>query len=235
MPQRCFNAGFVMYKVVQNEWLKCTGLYMRNGVITMIQKRQILDKNNRVVSEGSRQFKIWDDEKGYLFEAKNQFVKSFPGRKLSEFINNKNDFANLHVLAENIFKDTNMIGVRTKNIARPADIQDIGKLIGLCERRTRQFIDRMMQKGVIAKATVNTEERIEVHYYFNPLFFMSSKYLSPHLFMMFREQLKPYLKGWAWAALNEAANLKDVEIEKPKPNIEKVEGSLLEKAKELLK
>lgn len=200
----------------------------------MIRKQQILDKHGKIVSEGARTFKIWDDEKGYLFEAKNQFVKSYPGRKLSEFVTNKADYANLHILAENIFKDTNMIAVKTRNIARPAEIADIGKLIGLCERRARQFIDRMMQKGIIAKATVNTEERIEAQYYFNPLFFMSSKYLSPQLFMMFREQLRPYLKEWAWTALNEAANLKDIEI-KNTSEPKKVDGTLLEKARELLK
>ena len=170
----------------------------------MIKKHQILDGKNKVVSEGSKQFKIWDDEKGYLFEAKSHFVKSYPGRKLSEFVGNKLDYANLHILAENIFKDTNLIAVKTKNIARPATIEDIGILVGLCGRRTGQFIDRMMQKGIIAKATVNTEERIEMHFYLNPLFFMSSKYLSPQLFMMFREQLRPYLKEWAWKVLNEA-------------------------------
>jgi len=200
----------------------------------MIKKQQILDGKNKVISEGSRKFKIWDEEKGYLFEAKNQFVKSFPGRKLSEFITNKSDYANLHIMAENIFKDTNMIAVKAKNIARPANVEDMGKLAGLCDRRMRQFIDRMMQKGVIAKATVNTEERIETHYYLNPLFFMSSKYLSPHLFMMFREQLRPYLKEWAWKVLNEAANLKDVEIKKM-PELPRVDSPLLEKAKELTK
>jgi hypothetical protein len=47
---------------------------------------------------------------------------------------------------------------------------------------------------------------------------------------MFREQLRPYLKEWAWKVLNEAANLKDVEAKKP----EKVDSPLLEKAKELV-
>jgi len=197
----------------------------------MVKKHQILDSKGKVVSEGAKKFKIWDDEKGYLFEAKSQFVKSYPGRKLSEFIENKLDYANLHILAENVFKDTNMVAVKTKNIARPADIADIGELIELCDRRAGQFIDRMMQKGIVAKATVNTEERVETHYYLNPLFFMSSKYLSPQLFMMFREQLRPYLKNWAWAALNEAANLKDIGTEKT----QKVESPLLEKAKDLIK
>jgi hypothetical protein len=213
----------ILHKVVHAEWS-----------ILMIKKQQIIDSKNKVISEGSRQFKIWDEDKGYLFEAKNHFVKSFSSRKLSEFITNKSDYANLHILAENIFKDTNMIAVKTKNIARPASIEEIGKVIGLCERRAKQFIERMMQKGLIAKSIINTEERIETHYYLNPLFFMSSKYLSPYLFMMFREQLKPYLKGWAWNTLNEAANLKDVDI-KPVTESKPIVSPLIEKAREIIK
>jgi hypothetical protein len=198
----------------------------------MYKRETIIDGKGAIVSDGAKKFNIWDDEKGYLFEAKSHFVKSYPGRKVSEFVGNKLDYANLHILAENIFKDTNMIAVKTKNIARPASIDDISVLVGLCNRRAGQFVDRMMQKGIVAKATVNTEERIETHYYLNPLFFMSSKYLSPQLFMMFREQLKPYLKEWAWKVLNEAANLKDIEV-KNTQNIPKINSPLLEKAKQI--
>lgn len=203
----------------------------------MIKKEQILDNSGKVVSEGAKKFKIWDDDKGYLFQAKEQFVKKFSDTKLSEFVTNKLEYANLHILAENIFRDTNMIAVKSKNIARPADIPDISKLIGLCERRTRQFIDRMMQKGIVAKTIINTEERTETQYYLNPLFFMSNKYLSPFLFMMFREQLKPVLKDWVWKALNEAANLKDLDIKIEKSDIqsEPTESPILNKAKEILK
>lgn len=200
----------------------------------MIKKQQIIDGNGEVVSEGAKQFKIWDDNKGYLFQAKDNFVKSFAEIKLSDFVKNKVDYANLHILAENIFRDTNMIAVKTRNIARPADIAEIGTLIGLCERRTRPFIDKMMQMGIIAKTVINTEERIETQFYLNPLFFMSNKYLSPFLFMMFRKQLKPYLKEWALKALNEAANLKNIEIIKEVKPIE-IESPLMAKVKEILK
>jgi len=201
----------------------------------MIKREQILDNNGKVVSEGAKKFKIWDDEKGYLFQAKEQFVKKFSDTKLSDFVKNKLEYANLHILAENIFRDTNMIAVKTRNIARPADMPDISMLIGLCERRTRQFLDRTMLKGIIAKTIINTEERIETQYYLNPLFFMSNKYLSPFLFMMFREQLKPYLKEWAWQALNEAANLRDIDVKALKVEPEKVENPLAEKVLEILK
>ncbi len=120
---------------------------------------------------------------------------------------NKTDYANMHLLAEKIYKDTNMIGVHTRGRSRPADMTDIAVVLGLRERTAREFNDRMMIKGLIAKVTVNVEEHIEVHYYINPLFFMSNKYLSPFLYMLFHNQLDPYLKPWAISALNAAANI----------------------------
>jgi hypothetical protein len=195
----------------------------------MIKRQQIIDNKGKVVSDGAKKFRIWDDEKGYLFQSKDYFVKQFLDIKLSEYIKDKNDYANLHILAENIFRDTNMIAVKSRNVARPANVYDISSLIGICERRTREFLDRTMQKGLIAKTIVNTEERIETQYYLSPLFFMSNKYLGPFLFMMFRQQLKPYLKEWAWKALSEAANLKDVDIKH-----ETVKSPMLEKANKIL-
>ena len=175
----------------------------------MFIKRTIGDDNGAAVKETVNTFKVWDDEKGYLFRSRNFFVKQFNEFRLSEFVPNKTDYANLHILAENIYKDTNMIATRIKKKVHPADIIDISNILDLRERTAREFIDRMMQKGLIAKAVVNCEERIETHYFLNPLFFMSNKYLSPFLYMLFRNQLEPFLKPWALQMLNEAANLKD--------------------------
>ena len=175
----------------------------------MVIQEKVISDHGEVVSEGAKTFKIFDEERGYLFRAKNFFVKSFSDFKLSEFIINKTDFANLHILAENIYKDTNMIGIKIKNKPIPAGIEDIGKLINLCNRRAQDFIDRMMQKGIIAKVIINSEERVEYQFYLNPLFFMSSKYLSSFLFMLFREQLTPYLKPWVLKELETSENLKE--------------------------
>jgi len=199
----------------------------------MIEQKRYINEHGQVISEGSRTFKVFDDEKGYLFRSKNYFVKSYSDIKLSEFLNNKSDFTNISLLSETIYKDTNMIAVTERNISRPASMEDISKIIGLCDRRAKQFIDRMTQKGVLAKATVNTQETITVQFYISPLFFMSNKYLSPFLFMLFREQLKPYLKPWAWKTLNDAANLKDVGLKIVPAPAETVENPLKKKVEEM--
>lgn len=216
--QTRINSQFVLYKVVQKKPVSaqsCAKGKLYNFIMftegdPMIKQNRYISEQGDIISESSRIFKIWDDEKGYLFRAKNYFVKTFTDIHLSEFVKNKTDFANLHLLAENIYKDTNMIAIKKNGNVYPAGIADIAMLIGLCERRTKSFIERMMQKGIIAKSIVNTKERIEIQYYLNPIFFMSNKYLSPHLFVLFRDQLKPFLKDWAWMALNDAANLKEI-------------------------
>jgi len=175
----------------------------------MLIKTTVIDDKGNNISDSIRKFKIWDNEKGYLFRSKNFFVKQFEGFKLSEFITNKTDYANMHLLAEKVYKDTNMIAVHTRGKSSPADLCDIAYMLKLRERTAREFINRMMVKGLIAKVTVNVEEQTEVQYYLSPLFFMSNKYLSPFLYMLFRKQLDPYLQPWAISALNEAGNLID--------------------------
>jgi len=64
----------------------------------------------------------------------------------------------------------------------------------------------MMDLGIIAKAIINTNEQIEVQYYLNPLYFISSKYLSPGLYMLFRKQLDKVLPAWVIQKFNECIN-----------------------------
>lgn len=201
----------------------------------MLKQSRYISNQGEIVSEGAKTFKVYDEEKGVLFRARNFFVKSFSDCKLSTFIENKTDYANLHILAENIYKDTNMIGVKEMGKARPANIDDIGKLIKLCTRRTKPFLDRMIGAGLIARVEITTKKSKAIHYYMSPLFFMSNRYLSPYLFMIFKDQLTPFLKPWAIKALNDSENLKEIEgsIKVEKAKKEDVIIPLAEKAKKI--
>jgi len=79
-------------------------------------------------------------------------------------------------------------------------------MIRLCERNTKDFVKRMIDLGIMAKAIVNSNEQIDVQYYLNPLYFLSSKYLSPGLYMLFRKQLDDHLPQWVIKKFNECIN-----------------------------
>lgn len=170
----------------------------------MIDRRtKIDDETGVIISTKDYKYTIFDADKGYLFKNKSHYVKSYQGIKLSNVLDNKIDIANMILLKENMYKDTNMIYVRKNKKYLPATIADMAIMMDLCERNAKEFINRMMNLGLIAKAVINTNETIQIQFHINPLYFNSSKYISPALYMMFRKQLDEHLPEWVVRRFNE--------------------------------
>lgn len=168
-----------------------------------IKRETTIDDDGVIVSTKDYCYTIFDNDKGYLFRNKAYYIKGYQGIKMSKVLDNKIDIANMYLLAENLYKDTNMISIYRNKRYFPADIVDIAKMLNLCERNARDFINRMIDKGLIAKNTIKIVEDIKIHYHINPLYFNTNKYLSPALYMMFREQLDEYLPEWVIRKFNE--------------------------------
>jgi hypothetical protein len=109
----------------------------------------------------------------------------------------------MHLLAENLYKDTNMISVYKNKRHYPATIFDMAKILDLCDRNAKEFINRMIDLRLIARNTIKIGEDISIHYHINPLYFMTSKYLSPSLYMMFRYDLDLHLPKWVIQKYND--------------------------------
>jgi group I intron endonuclease len=150
---------------------------------------------------------LFDKEKGYLFKNKSYYIQFFKTEdNISDKVSDFADIGRLHVLAENTYADTNMIAYYKNKKYYPAGIKEISEIIRLCERNTKDFVKRMIDLGIMAKAIVNSNEQIDVQYYLNPLYFLSSKYLSPGLYMLFRKQLDEHLPQWVINKFNEYIN-----------------------------
>lgn len=167
-----------------------------------IKREQIID-NDVTINTKEYKYTIYDDSKGYLFKHRTNFIKGYQGIKLSDAVGSKSDYANMHLLAEHLYKDTNMISVYRNKKYQPATIKDMCASLDLSEKRFKQFMDRMMIIGLIAKLVINTNEAVQVQYHINPLYFNTSKYLSPMLYMMFRKQLDEHLPNWVIAKFNQ--------------------------------
>ena len=156
------------------------------------------------------QYNIFDEEKGYLFRAKNFNIKQYQDFKLSNVVKDDSDFCKIHKLAEHIYKDTNTICIRISNRrVRVADIEDISKIINLSHKRTRDFITRMKKLHIIAERVDNVGDMISTKFVFNPLIFSSNKYLSADLYFLFQESLDCYLPGWVTKRFHEYGNIKN--------------------------
>lgn len=173
----------------------------------MYKRVTTIDEDGVILNTKDFKYTIFDNEKGYLFKNRSYYFKGFKvDNRLSDKVSDFADIGRLHVLAENTYADTNMIAYYKNKKYYPAGIKEISEMIRLCERNTKDFVKRMINLGIMAKAIVNSNEQIDVQYYLNPLYFLSSKYLSPGLYMLFRKQLDEHLPQWVINKFNECIN-----------------------------
>jgi len=163
----------------------------------MRKRITIIDDDGVIIKTNDYEYRIFDDKKGYLFKNKAYSFKSFKNEpKLSTLVSNYSHIGRLYVLAENTYADTNMISYYHNKKYYPAKISHISEMIGLSEKRCIRFIKDMIKLGVIAEAFIHTKYQVEIQYYLNPLYFLSSKYLSPSLYMLFQKQINQVLPDW---------------------------------------
>lgn len=176
----------------------------------MLQRHDIIDNNTgQILKRSDKNFTVWDPQKGCLFMAKNYQHRTFNNIKLSDVVKDKNDFLRCHILAENLYKNTNVIYVRINSRKiRFADIEDISMLLNMCIRNTKEYIKRMVKVGIIAERTETVGDIVKVSFVMSPLYWCSDKYLSPELYFLFQESLNQYLKPWQIELYHELQNIK---------------------------
>jgi hypothetical protein len=179
------------------------------GGVIMIRKTYDIDEDGVVLTEKEFKYSVFDSAKGYLFRAKNHFRKSYTDFKLSSVVKDRYDFLRVHLLAENIYKDTNtiMVRVNSRNV-RTADIDDIADIIELSVKKTKEFISRMKKLHILAERIDTVGDTTSVKFVFNPLFFSSKKYISAELYFLFQESLDKHLPWWVIRKFHEVGNIK---------------------------
>jgi hypothetical protein len=175
------------------------------------------EKTGEILSEKQRKYNIFDEDKGYLFKANAYQKRMYNEIKLSDIVKDRTDFGRVHLLAENIYKDTNTIMIRVNSrVIRIAEIEDISKIISLSIKKTKEFISRMKKIHILAERIDKVGDLVQIKYILNPLFFNSKKYLSADLYFLFQESLNCYLPNWVVCRFHEIGNIrkeKDINIE----------------------
>lgn len=183
----------------------------------MYKKTTYIDKKTgEILKEKGKNYHLFDEEKGLLWRNNNLSFKVFLDVQLYDYLRNKIQFANVNILAGHIYKQTNCIMVRvSKTKVKFATIEDMSKMLDTCERTTKIFIKKMIDKKVMAKRIDKVGDRVEVKYLLNPIFFCSSKWLSYDLYFTFKDVLDDYLTPWQKERFTEYGNIKgEVIVEK---------------------
>lgn len=176
----------------------------------MIKRTQYIDENTGEICADKARFisAAFDEEKGYLFWVRKNFAKSFQDVDFPSEMS-FTEIGRMAKLAKKIWSNTNMLGYRGHGGIKPYNVEMIGEVIGLKPRQAARFVDKMIRLGVMAKVTVQAEKKREVHYYINPLYFFSSNRLPLNLYLIFRNQLDPFLPNWVIHRFNEQNSSKE--------------------------
>lgn len=163
----------------------------------MIKRTTIIDdQTGEIVSGKDKAFApAFDEEKGYLFWARKSFSKSYHEVDFPDEMNDL-EIGRMARLAKKIFSNTNMLGYRGNGGIKPYDICMIATILKLKPRQARSYIDKMIRLGIMAKVVVETENRKEVQFYVNPIYFFSSNRIPLGLYLLFRHQLDEVLPTW---------------------------------------
>ena len=160
-------------------------------------KKQIIvtkfdEETGEVYSNSQTDYKskLWVDGKGAIIKPRNYHYTLYQDTKLCDIIKDKNDLFKTYILVEHIYKNTNIIYIKTsKTVYKPASIEDMSSILDISVRRTKEYIKRMIDIGIIARITLEIKDKEYVSYAFNPVFVNSCKYINNTLYLLF----KPYI------------------------------------------
>lgn len=142
------------------------------------------------------------NEDGYLLFYRKNYSRIFSDIRIPEAFNDS-ELGKIYRMQSNIQINTNLLIKRTKGRYRAMTYHEIVTLTGLRERAGRELIKKLLEYGIIAKVTIESEQTTSIQFYFNPLYFHNSKRLSLSLYNIFKEQIDPHLDKWVKNAFEE--------------------------------
>ena len=166
---------------------------IRRGVVTDTQGNEINTKTEQFKSR-------WDDELGYRMYHNR---KAIWGMKLPypDEIDDA-DLGRLTRLSHYLVGDSNMLGYRGNgNRIRSMTPSDMSDVLNRNERTVFRLLQmavkyKLMNKVAEIRESSDGVRTREVKYYMNPLYFSVNKTISVGLFLMFQDELIPYMPTW---------------------------------------
>ncbi len=165
----------------------------------MIKKESYYDQRTgeQVMSRTRMLRDKFDEDKGFLLYYNGHTVNGMAGVHFPDGLQ-KNEIANLAILSRYLINHANFIGYRgSGGIIFPMSPAKIGAVIGMAERQCYRFLKKMIELGMMAKATFVVAGDKRVHYFINPLYFMNGRNINDLLYWTFQKQLDEYFPEWA--------------------------------------
>lgn len=154
------------------------------------------DSTGLILGEKERgMYNPFDPEKGYNFKYKSLSIKSYLDIPLPDKFTDS-ELGKIFRLSRSIYADSNMLGKRTNSYIKPLSQDEIIEIFGLKDRQGRSLLKKMIENKVIKKIEFTEQGKRYVHFYFNPIYFFSGKYINLNLYLIFQNELNHHLPKW---------------------------------------
>lgn len=159
---------------------------------------EILSEKKKIIEE------MFNDE-GYRVPTHKLGAKLFADVPFPETMSDS-EIGKVARLAKIMVASSNMLGYRSHGGILPYTEKQIIKIIGLSDKRGKEFMKKMIGLGVMQLNTRKVGDVVSEEYYINPAYFFAGKRISLNLYILFREHLDKILPPWVKKEFLAAAN-----------------------------
>lgn len=142
---------------------------------------------------------MFTQDGGYRIPTNKTSWKRFPGVDFpADFT--KVDRANMDILADHMWSNSNMLGYRGHGGIKAYDIPGIAKLLECSVRQAERFIKKMKSLGLIAQVKKEINDYVEIQYYLNPIYYCGVERINDTLYALFATEIgsiKKIVPEWA--------------------------------------
>lgn len=167
----------------------------------MLKKEQFINEHTGEIylNRIRRLPSSFDPATGYMFWTNRGASRTFHDVPYPKEMT-RSEIGAMAILAKCIWSSTNMLGYRGNGGIRPYSPTQLASILGLGVRQTHRFLAKMVRLGMLQHIRSTGKGKNEVQYYVNPIHFCSSGRISLNLYLLFHEQLDPFLPGWVIGA-----------------------------------
>jgi hypothetical protein len=154
----------------------------------------IVDSNGEITKERKvLLYSPFQEGKGYNFKYKSNKIESYFDIALPDDFN-FSEMGRLMELSKYLHSGSNLIGKKTGARIRPYSYEEIKGIVKLKDRQCRSFLKKAEKWFIIQRVEIDSSR--EIHYYMNPIYFNSCKYINFNLFLIFQKSITKYLPDW---------------------------------------
>jgi len=171
----------------------------------MLQVVKNISSEGELLSEKRKYIEDTLTDEGYKVPSHKLGAKIFADVQFPDEMTDS-EIGKMARLAKLMVATSNMLGYRSRIGIKPYTGTQLIEIIGLSSKRGKEFIEKMIQLGIMQSQIRKYGDIESEEFYINPAYFFAGKRISLNLYLLFREHLDQILPEWVRSEFWNAAN-----------------------------